>query len=83
MAGAAVRNILGDSRSAKRCIFSIENASPGWDESGLRSGGCEMTILSSDVVESSFYWRKHFRHFHLKSTPKNFVAGAVFGEVGR
>ena len=31
---------------------------------GLRSGGCEMTILSSDyrrMFESSFYWRKHFR----------------------
>ena len=62
--------------------FSIQNASPRWDESGLRSGGCEMTILSSDyvrimfglcsdyvrnVVESSFYWRKQFTEFPLKS----------------
>ena len=44
-----------------------------------------MTILSSDIVgyrriilESSFYWRKHFRDFPRK----DFVAGAVFGEVG-
>ena len=28
--------------------FSIQNASPRWDESGLRSGGCEMTISWSD-----------------------------------
>ena len=51
--------------------FSIQNASPRWDEEGLRSGGCEMTILSSDyrrnVVESSFYWRKQFTEFPLKS----------------
>ena len=45
------------------------------DREGLRSGGREMTILSSDhgrimvgvwsdycqiILESSFYWRKHF-----------------------
>ena len=28
--------------------FSIENASPRWDEEGLRGGGCEMTISWSD-----------------------------------
>ena len=42
------------------------------------AAGCEMTILSSDIVglssdyrrimvESSFYWRKHFREFPMKS----------------
>ena len=74
---------------ARNVVFFNTKSSPGWDELGLRSGGCELTILSSDIfglssdiVESSFYWQKHFRHFHLKSTPKNFVAGAVFGEVG-
>ena len=57
--------------------FFIQNASSRWDESGLRTGGCEMTILSSDilvissrdprnVVESSLYWRKQFREFTLK-----------------
>ena len=30
--------------------FSIQNASPRWDEEGVRGGGCEMTILSSDYV---------------------------------
>ena len=28
--------------------FSIQNASPRWDEEGLRGGGCEMTISWSD-----------------------------------
>ena len=36
-----------------------------------RSPKCEMTIFSSDyvrnVVESTFYWRKQFRDFPLKS----------------
>ena len=48
--------------------FSIQNASPRWDGLGSRSGGCEMTILSSAIVgcgrnvaESSFYWRMQFR----------------------
>ena len=74
MAGAAVRDILGDSRSAKCCIFQY--SSPRSDREGLRSGGCEMTILSSDyvriIVESSFYWRKQFTDFP--------VTGAVLGE---
>ena len=51
--------------------FSIQNASPRWDEEGLRGGGCEMTISWSDypriILESSFYWRKHFTEFPLKS----------------
>ena len=42
--------------------------------------------LSSDhariMVESSFYWRKQFRDFPLTSCPQNFMAGAVFGDVG-
>ena len=90
VAGAAFRDILGGSRSAKCCFF-IQNASPRWDESGLRSGGCEITILSlnyprisSDyprtVLESSLYWRKQLRDFSPKSWTQNFVAGAVLGE---
>ena len=45
--------------------------------------------LSSDIVgyprimvESSFYWRKHFRDFRANLDLQDFVAGAVFGEVG-
>ena len=30
-------------------VFYNTKSSPSWDESGLRSGGCEMTILWSDV----------------------------------
>ena len=52
--------------------------------------GCVRIIvgLSSDypriIFESSFYWRKHFREFPLKSSASrfHFAAGAVFGEVG-
>ena len=79
MTGAALRDILGDSRSAK-CFFFNTKSSPRWDREGPRSGGCEMTILSSDLVgsgriwsdivgsgriilESSFYWRKHSGSF--------------------
>ena len=34
------------------------------------------------MVESSLFWRKHFREFLLKSIIQNLVAGAVFDEVG-
>ena len=35
---------------ARNAVFYNTKSSPSWDESGLRSGGCEMTILCSDVV---------------------------------
>ena len=34
--------------------FSIQNASPRWDEEGLRGGGCEMTISWSDYPRIVF-----------------------------
>ena len=34
----------------RNVVFYNRKSSPSWDESGLRSGGCEMTILWSDVV---------------------------------
>ena len=59
--------------------FSIQNASPRWDEEGLRGGGCEMTISCSDypriILESSFYWRKQFMEFPLKSGTCRFRGG--------
>ena len=70
---------------ARNVVFYNRKASPRWDREGPRSGGCEMTILSSDypriVLESSiggstsgcFRWNLELR---------DFVAGAVFGEVG-
>ena len=73
----------------RNVVIYNTKSSPSWDESGLRSGGCEMTILWSDVVgcvriivESSFYWRKHSGSFRWNLELQDFVAGAVFGEVG-
>ena len=63
----------------RNVVFYNRKASPRWDREGHRSGGCEMTILSSDIVgyrriilESSFYWRKHFREFPMKSWASRF-----------
>ena len=52
---------------ARNVVFFNEKSSPRWDREGLRGGECEMTILCSDMLGSSFYWRKHFREFPLKS----------------
>ena len=30
--------------------FSVQNASPRWDEEGLRGGGCEMTIYRRIIL---------------------------------
>ena len=78
--------------TTRNVVFYNTKSSPSSDESGLRSGGCEMTILSSDVfglssdyrriiLESSFYWRKHSGSFRWNLELQDFVAGAVFGEV--
>ena len=46
---------------ARHVVFYNTKSSPSSDESGLRSGGCEMTILSSDVFGlSSDYPRNVF-----------------------
>ena len=73
----------------RNVVFYNRKASPRWDREGPRSGGCEMTILSSDIVglssdilESSFYWRKHSGSIRWNLELQDFVAGAVFGEVG-
>ena len=34
----------------RNVVFYNRKASPRWDREGPRSGGCEMTILSSDIV---------------------------------
>ena len=74
VAGAAFGDILGDSRSAKCCIFQYKIASKmGWVRSPKRRVRDDDFIfgLSSDyvriMVESSFYWRKQFTEFPLKS----------------
>ena len=63
---------------ARNVVFFNTKSCSRSDDEGLRSGGCEMRFsdrivvgLSSDyrriVVESSFYWRKQFTEFPLKS----------------
>ena len=66
VAGAALRDILGDSRSAKCCILQYKIVSKmGRVRSWKRRVRDDDFIvgLCSDIVESSFYWRKHFRDF--------------------
>ena len=74
VAGAAFGDILGDSRSAKCCIFQYKIV---FEVGRVRSPKRRvrdddfMLGLSSDyrriVVESSFCWRKQFTEFPLKS----------------
>ena len=62
MAGAAFRDILGDSRSAKCCILKYKIVSKmGRVRSPKRRVRADDFVfgLSSDILESSFYWRKH------------------------
>ena len=74
----ALRDILGDSRSAKCCILQYKIVSKmGRVRSPKRRVRDDnfMLGLSSNIVgyrriilESSLYWRKHWRHFHLRSS---------------
>ena len=80
MAGAALRDILEDSRSAKCCIFQYKIVSKmGRVRSpkrrvrdddfmpGLSSDYCGIIVgCARIIVESSFYWRKQFKDFPLK-----------------
>ena len=70
VAGAALRDILGDSRSAKCCILQYKIFSKmGRVRSPKRRARDDDFILGlcsecvRNVVESSFYWRRHFREF--------------------
>ena len=70
MTGAALRDILGDSRSAKCCILQCKIVSKlGRVRSPKRRVRDDDFILGYPriMVESSFYWRKHFREFPMKS----------------
>ena len=77
MTGAALRDILGDSRDAKCCILQYKiiskigsGRSPKRrvrDDDFVFGLSSDILGLSSDILESSFYWRKHFREFPLKS----------------
>ena len=75
VAGAAFGDILGDSRNAKCCIFQYKIV---FKIGRVRSPKRRVrdAILWSDcvrnVVESSFYWRKQFTEFLLKSCTYRF-----------
>ena len=73
VAGAAVREILGDSRSAKCCICSYKMRLQDGTSQVSELAGAKWRfyrrISSEDprnVVESSLYWRKQFKEL----TPK-------------
>ena len=83
VAGAAFRAILGDSRSAKCCIFPYKMRLQDGTSKVSEAAGARwrfypriMFGLSSDyprnVVESSFYWRKQFREFPMQSWTQRF-----------
>ena len=79
VAGAALCDILGDSRSAKCCILQykiVSKIGPGRSPKRRVRDDDFMVGLWSDyrrnVFESSFYWRKHFREFPLKSWASRF-----------
>ena len=54
------------------------------EAAGARWRFCVRIIvgLSSDILESSFYWRKHSGSIRWNLELQDFVVGAVFGEVG-
>ena len=70
--------------------FSIQNASPRWDEEGVRHNECEMTISWSDYpriilgLSSNrlYIGGSNSESFQCNLELADFVAGAVFGEVG-
>ena len=51
--------------------FSIQNASPSWDEEGLRGGGCEMTNSCSDHGRIILGWSSN-RLYIGGSNSRNF-----------
>ena len=85
MTGAALRDILGDSRVAKCCILQYKIVSKMGsgsfakrrvrdDDFIVGSGRMSSDIVGSGriILESSFYWRKHFKEFPLKSRASRF-----------
>ena len=75
---------------ARKVVFFNPKSSPRSQGEGLRSGGCEMTILSSDyrrIILGSCSNRLSVGgstsgSFRSNLELQDLVAGAVFGEVG-
>ena len=93
MAGAVFAENWVDSRSAKRCNFQYNNATPKREKQPRRMGGCEMTSSCSDhgrTMLGSCSNRSRivndtstvFGQFHLDFGMQFCVAGAVFGDLG-
>ena len=82
MAGTAFRDILGDSRSAKCCIFQYKIVSKiGRVRSPKRRVRDDdfMVGLSSNRL---YIGGSNSESFRCNLELEDFVAGAVFGEVG-
>ena len=90
--GAALRDILGDSRSAKCCILQYKIVSKMGrvrspkrrvrDDDFYRRIILGYRRISSDYPRIVlFYWRKHSGSIRWNLELQDFVAGAVFGEV--
>ena len=85
LTGAALRDVLGESRSAKCCILQYKIVSKiERVRSSKRRVRDDDFILGYPriIVESSFYWRKHSGSIRWNLELQDFVAGAVFGQVG-
>ena len=57
---------MGSGRSPKRRVRDDDFIL------GYRRISSDIVGLSSDILESSFYWRKHFREFQMKSGASSF-----------
>ena len=86
MTGAARRDILGDSRGAKCCIFTIQNRLQDGKSKVSEAAGARCRRISSDIVG---LWSNRLSIggstsgiFRANLDLQDFVAGAVFGEVG-
>ena len=75
VAGAALRVILRDSRSAKRCIFRTERVSEMGQVRSPKRRVRDDDFLCSDyrrnVVESSLYWREQFMNSKFRGRHNN------------
>ena len=57
---------------ARNVIFFNAKSSPRSDREGLRSGGCEMTILSSDCVRIVFLSAEAIQGFRVEILTSKF-----------
>ena len=74
---------MGSGRSPKRRVRD-DDFIVGYRRisSDYRRISSDYRRISSDILESSFYWRKHSGSIRWNLELQDFVAGALFGEVG-